>query len=62
MELVSQIWISVWVARNPPGYAFIEFAKRREADDAISSLDGECNFLCKYLFGLCYFLHAMLAL
>ncbi|XP_039142619.1 serine/arginine-rich splicing factor RSZ21A-like [Dioscorea cayenensis subsp. rotundata] len=32
---------SVWVARNPPGYAFIEFAKRREADDAISSLDGK---------------------
>ncbi|XP_058095495.1 serine/arginine-rich splicing factor RSZ21A-like isoform X2 [Magnolia sinica] len=32
---------SVWVARNPPGYAFIEFDDRRDADDAISALDGK---------------------
>lgn len=32
---------SVWVARNPPGYAFIEFNSRQEADDAISALDGK---------------------
>ncbi|XP_020244868.1 serine/arginine-rich splicing factor 7-like isoform X1 [Asparagus officinalis] len=32
---------SVWVARNPPGYAFIEFNSRREADNAISALDGK---------------------
>ncbi|KAL5989789.1 hypothetical protein ACLOJK_010683 [Asimina triloba] len=31
----------VWVARNPPGYAFIEFDDRRDADDAISGLDGK---------------------
>ncbi|XXG61572.1 hypothetical protein AAC387_Pa05g0150 [Persea americana] len=32
---------SVWIARNPPGYAFVEFDDRRDADDAISSLDGK---------------------
>ncbi|XP_077251104.1 serine/arginine-rich splicing factor RSZ22A-like [Tasmannia lanceolata] len=32
---------SVWVARNPPGYAFVEFDDRRDAEDAISALDGK---------------------
>ncbi|KAI3413013.1 uncharacterized protein J3R85_016655 [Psidium guajava] len=32
---------SVWVARRPPGYAFIEFDDRRDALDAIRSLDGK---------------------
>ncbi|XP_047336395.1 serine/arginine-rich splicing factor RSZ21-like [Impatiens glandulifera] len=32
---------SVWVARRPPGYAFIEFDNRKDALDAISSLDGK---------------------
>eukprot|EP00262_Sarcandra_glabra_P009532 TRINITY_DN23947_c0_g1_i1.p1 TRINITY_DN23947_c0_g1~~TRINITY_DN23947_c0_g1_i1.p1 ORF type:complete len:162 (+),score=20.10 TRINITY_DN23947_c0_g1_i1:145-630(+) len=32
---------SVWVARNPPGYAFIEFDDRRDANDAITALDGK---------------------
>ncbi|KAA0034326.1 serine/arginine-rich splicing factor RSZ21 isoform X1 [Cucumis melo var. makuwa] len=31
---------SVWVARRPPGYAFIEFDDRRDALDAIQALDG----------------------
>ncbi|MBA0556631.1 hypothetical protein Golob_026713 [Gossypium lobatum] len=31
---------SVWVARRPPGYAFIEFDDRRDAIDAIRELDG----------------------
>ncbi|KAL2903205.1 Serine/arginine-rich splicing factor RSZ21A [Bienertia sinuspersici] len=31
---------SVWVARRPPGYAFIEFDDRRDALDAIHALDG----------------------
>jgi len=31
---------SVWVARRPPGYAFIDFEDRRDADDAIRELDG----------------------
>ncbi|XP_023004543.1 serine/arginine-rich splicing factor RSZ21-like [Cucurbita maxima] len=32
---------SVWVARRPPGYAFIEFDDRRDALDAIQALDGK---------------------
>lgn len=32
---------SVWVARRPPGYAFVEFDDRRDALDAIQSLDGQ---------------------
>ncbi|KAH9609147.1 hypothetical protein KSS87_002373 [Heliosperma pusillum] len=31
---------SVWVARRPPGYAFIEFDDKRDALDAIRQLDG----------------------
>jgi len=31
---------SVWVARNPPGFAFIEFDDERDAVDAIKELDG----------------------
>ncbi|KAH1067233.1 hypothetical protein J1N35_032220 [Gossypium stocksii] len=30
---------SVWVARRPPGYAFIDFDDRRDAEDAIRELD-----------------------
>ncbi|KAL6189833.1 hypothetical protein ACLB2K_036234 [Fragaria x ananassa] len=32
---------SVWVARKPPGYAFIEFDDHRDALDAIQRLDGK---------------------
>ncbi|KAH7832922.1 hypothetical protein Vadar_001347 [Vaccinium darrowii] len=32
---------SVWVARRPPGYAFIEFDDKRDALDAIRELDGK---------------------
>ncbi|KAJ6812366.1 serine/arginine-rich splicing factor RSZ21A-like [Iris pallida] len=32
---------SVWVARRPPGYAFIEFDDRRDALDAIQGVDGK---------------------
>lgn len=31
---------SVWVARRPPGYAFIDFDDKRDAEDAIRELDG----------------------
>ena len=31
----------VWVARNPPGFAFVEFLDPRDADDAIRALDGK---------------------
>lgn len=30
----------VWVARNPPGFAFVEFYDNRDAKDACKDLDG----------------------
>ncbi|KAL8201266.1 hypothetical protein R6Q57_012605 [Mikania cordata] len=32
---------SVWVARRPPGYAFVDFDDKRDAQDAIRELDGK---------------------
>ncbi|URE25016.1 splicing factor [Musa troglodytarum] len=32
---------SVWVARRPPGYGFVEFDDRRDALDAIRDIDGK---------------------
>ncbi|WAR02804.1 SRSF7-like protein [Mya arenaria] len=31
---------SVWVARNPAGFAFVEYEDPRDADDAVRGLDG----------------------
>ncbi|XP_022083651.1 RNA-binding protein 1-like isoform X2 [Acanthaster planci] len=32
--------INVWVARNPPGFAYVEFQDPRDAQDAVRGLDG----------------------
>ncbi|KAK3031541.1 hypothetical protein RJ639_035454 [Escallonia herrerae] len=34
-------FLSVWVARRPPGYAFIDFDDKRDAQDSIRELDGK---------------------
>jgi hypothetical protein len=52
---------SVWVARKPPGFAFIEFDDRRDAQDAIRELDGNshgCLFFTHYFLAcrVCLFL------
>ncbi|KAJ8298892.1 hypothetical protein KUTeg_022952 [Tegillarca granosa] len=31
---------NVWVARNPAGFAFVEFEDPRDAEDAVRALDG----------------------
>lgn len=32
--------MQVWVARNPPGFAFVWFADDRDATDAVREVDG----------------------
>lgn len=31
---------NVWVARKPPGFAFIEFEDGRDAEEAVKAIDG----------------------
>ncbi|XP_076361841.1 RNA-binding protein Rsf1-like [Tachypleus tridentatus] len=33
--------VSVWVARNPPGFGFVEFDDREDADEAVNSMNGQ---------------------
>lgn len=34
----------VWVARNPPGFAFVIFEDKRDAEDAVHEMDGRTLF------------------
>lgn len=36
--------VNVWVARNPPGFAYVEFEDARDAKDAVRGLDGKTLF------------------
>ena len=31
---------NIWVARNPPGFAFVTFSDPRDAEDAVRDKDG----------------------
>jgi len=38
---------NVWVARNPPGFAFVEFEDYRDAEDSVKELDGTTMCGCR---------------
>ena len=48
---------NVWVARNPPGFAFVEFEDPRDAEDSVRGLDG--TRVCGVGLLLYHFVHPM---
>ncbi len=40
---------AIWVARRPPGFAFVEYDHPKDAEDAVRGLDGRYVFLHRYI-------------
>ena len=37
----------IWVARKPPGFAFIDFDDQRDAEDAVEEMNGKYVTSCE---------------
>ena len=33
-------WLQVWVAQNPPGFAFVEYERESDAEEAVRQMNG----------------------
>ena len=40
-EPAAPCGMQIWIARKPPGFAFIDYEDYRDAEDAVRKLDGE---------------------